>query len=69
MNWLYIGKLIAFGLSCLFAGVFLAVGIGLIAFFIRDDHAKRYHDRELAAQREADEHMFDLISKGQGGAI
>jgi hypothetical protein len=69
MDWTYIGKLLAFGLSCLGAGVFLTVAIGLIVFFIRDDRAKRYRDRQLAAQREADEHMFDLIFKGQGGAI
>ena len=69
MNWTYIGKLLGFGLSCLGAGVFLAVAIGLIVFSIRDDRAKRYHEKEIAAQREADEHTYDLISKGQGGAI
>jgi hypothetical protein len=40
-----------------------------IAYSIKENRAERALQREQDAQREADEHTFDLISRGQGGAL
>jgi hypothetical protein len=44
-------------------------GGAYLASAIRQAIASFKRDRQERAQREADEHTFDLISKGKGGAI
>jgi hypothetical protein len=67
--WHSIGQIIAYGLAFIGLAVFCGIGIAHIILSIHGERAARHLAREEAAQREADEHMFDLISKGQGGAI
>ena len=53
----------------------VVVGYGTLLLYrylrglLRDALATIHRDRQARAQREADAHTFDLISKGKGGAI
>jgi hypothetical protein len=59
----------AFIFACIVVGTIIVSG-GLLGYVCVRDAVRSHHaDRQEAVQREADEHAFSLISKGQGGAI
>ena len=56
-------------LAVIVVTIVVLAGAALVVLTIKDARASLHKDHQDSAQREADEHTFDLISKGKGGAV